>query len=67
MEDQEVRDRDSEAKEKGKLYAEEKHRTRESDVKEGDKVLESLSMTFTADGKRRRFPLIFDCFLVILK
>ena len=28
---------------------------------------ESLSMTFTADGKRQRLPLIFYCFLVILK
>ena len=38
-EDQEVRDRDSEAKEKGKLYADEKRHARESDVKEGDTVL----------------------------
>jgi len=28
--------------------------------------LESLSMTFTADGKRQRLPLIFYSFLVIL-
>ena len=39
VDDQEVRDRDSEAKEKGKLYADEKRCARESDVKEGDKVL----------------------------
>ena len=37
--DQEVRDRDSEAKEKGKLYADEKRCARESDLKEGDTVL----------------------------
>ena len=30
-------------------------------------TLESLSMTFTADGKRQRLPLIFYSFLVILK
>ena len=29
--------------------------------------IESLSMTFTADGKRQRLPLIFYSFLVILK
>ena len=28
---------------------------------------ERLSMTFTADGKRQRLPLIFYSFLVILK
>ena len=39
VEDQEVRDRDNEAKEKGKLYADEKRCARESDVKEGDTVL----------------------------
>ena len=39
MDDQEVRDRDSEAKEKGKLYADEKRCARESDWKEGDTVL----------------------------
>ena len=39
VDDQEVRDRDSEAKEKGKLYADEKRCARESDVKEGDSVL----------------------------
>ena len=39
VDDQEVRDRDSEAKEKGKLYADEKRCARESDVKEGDMVL----------------------------
>ena len=39
VDDQEVHDRDSEAKEKGKLYADEKRRARESDVKEGDMVL----------------------------
>ena len=31
------------------------------------KILERLSMTFTADGKRQRLPLIFYSFLVILK
>ena len=31
------------------------------------KGLERLSMTFTADGKRQRLPLIFYSFLVILK
>ena len=30
-------------------------------------LLESLSMTFTADGKRQRLTLIFYSFLVILK
>ena len=30
-------------------------------------LLERLSMTFTADGKRQRLPLIFYSFLVILK
>ena len=39
VDDQEVCDRDNEAKEKGKLYADEKPCARESDVKEGDKVL----------------------------
>ena len=29
--------------------------------------IESLSMTFTADGKRQRLPLIFYSFLVIIK
>ena len=29
--------------------------------------IERLSMTFTADGKRQRLPLIFYPFLVILK
>ena len=43
VDDQEVRDRDSEAKEKGKLYADEKRCARESDVKEGDTVLGTLS------------------------
>ena len=28
--------------------------------------IERLSMTFTADGKRQRLPLIFYSFLVIL-
>ena len=36
--DQEVRDRDNEAKEKGKLYADAKSCARESEVKEGDTV-----------------------------
>ena len=39
MDDLEVQDRDKEAKERGKLYADEKHGARESDVKEGDRVL----------------------------
>ena len=39
VDDQEIRDRDREAKEKGKLYADEKRCARESDVKEVDKVL----------------------------
>ena len=39
VDDQEVRDRDSEAKEKRKLYADEKRCARESDVKESDSVL----------------------------
>ena len=30
-------------------------------------LLERLSMTFTADGKRQRLSLIFYSFLVILK
>ena len=30
-------------------------------------ILESLSMTFTADGKQQRLPLIFHSFVVILK
>ena len=30
-------------------------------------IIERLSMTFTADGKRQRLPLIFYSFLVILK
>ena len=30
-------------------------------------VIERLSMTFTADGKRQRLPLISYSFLVILK
>ena len=34
--------------------------------KETEEV-ERLSMTFTADGKRQRLPLIFYSFLVILK
>ena len=32
-----------------------------------DKLIESLSMTFTVDGKRQRLLLIFYSFLVILK
>ena len=39
LDDQEVRDRDSEAKERGKLYANEKRGARESEVKEGERVL----------------------------
>ena len=39
MDDQKVRDRDKEAKERGKLYADEKRGARESDEKEGDRVL----------------------------
>ena len=39
MDDLEVRDRDKEAKDRGKLYADEKRGARESDVKEGDRVL----------------------------
>ena len=52
VDDQEVRDRDSEAKEKGKLYADEKRCARECDVKEGDMVLlkqerqNKLTLTF---------------------
>ena len=38
VDDQEVRDRDNEAKEKGKLYADAKRCARESEVKEGDTV-----------------------------
>ena len=34
---------------------------------EGVGFIESLSMTFTADGKRQRLTLIFCSFLVILK
>ena len=55
VEDQEVRDRDNEAKEKGKLYADEKRCARESDVKEGDTVLlrqerkNKLTPTFRPD------------------
>ena len=57
-EDQEVRDRDSEAKEKGKLYADEKRQARESDVKEGDTVLlkqqqqNKLTLTFSPEPFR---------------
>ena len=32
-----------------------------------EELLESLSMTFTADGKRQRVPPIFYSLLVILK
>ena len=39
VDDQKVRDRDKEAKERGKLYADEKRDARESDEKEGDRVL----------------------------
>ena len=39
LDDQEVRDRDSKAKERGKLYADEKRGARNSEVKEGDRVL----------------------------
>ena len=39
VDDQEVRDKDSEAKEKGKLYADEKRCANKSDVKEVDSVL----------------------------
>ena len=39
VDDQEVRDRDKEEKERGRLYADEKRGARVSDVKEGDKVL----------------------------
>ena len=52
MDDQEVRDRDKEAKDRGKLCADEKRGTRESDVKEGDRVLvkqeqtKKLTLTF---------------------
>lgn len=37
--DLEVRDRDSEAKEKGKVYIHQKHKAKTSDIKEGDQVL----------------------------
>ena len=30
-------------------------------------TIEKLSMTFTADGKRQRLPVIFYSFLVIIK
>ena len=38
-------------------------------LKIGDVVqaIESLSMTFTADGKRQRLPLTFYSFVVIIK
>ena len=39
VDDQKVQDRDKEAKERGKLYADEKRGPRESDDKEGDRVL----------------------------
>ena len=39
MDDQRVRDIDKEAKERGKLYADEKSGARESDEKEGDRIL----------------------------
>ena len=39
VDDQEVRDRDKEATERGSLHADEKGGARVSDVKEGDKVL----------------------------
>ena len=39
VDDQKGRDRDKEAKERGKLYADEKRGARESDEKEGDRVL----------------------------
>ena len=39
MDDQKVRDRDKEAKERGKLYADEKRGARGSDEKEGNSVL----------------------------
>ena len=39
MDDQKVRDRDKEAKEREKLYADEKRGARESDEKEGNRVL----------------------------
>ena len=45
MDDQEVRDRDKEAKERGKLYADEKRGACESDVKEGDRVLQKQEQT----------------------
>ena len=37
------------------------------DVRALEVIIERLSMTFTADGKRQRLPLIFYSFLVILK
>ena len=51
----EVRDRDIEAKERGKLYADETRGARESEVKEGDRVLlkqektNKLTPTFTPE------------------
>ena len=39
VDEQELRDRDKEAKERGKLYAADKRSARESDMKEGDRVL----------------------------
>ena len=50
VDDQELRDKENEAKEKGKLYADEKRFARESDVKEGGTVL------FRQDQKNKLTP-----------
>ena len=58
VDDQKARDRDKEAKERGKLYADEKRDARESDVKEGDRVLlkqeqtNKLTLTFRPEPFR---------------
>ena len=58
VDDQEVRDRDSEGKEKGKLYADDKRCARESALKEGGSVLlrqerkTKLTPTFRPDPYR---------------
>lgn len=57
-EDQDIRDRDSEKKEKGKMYIDEKRGARESDVKTGDTVLlkqkpeNKLTPTFSTEPYR---------------
>ena len=56
VDDQEVRDRDSEAKKKGKLYANERRCARETDVKEGDTVLTGLEKPVDANFQARAIP-----------